>query len=397
MKPDGRGDSFPRFVFASGAANNTEAVPGSSFLRSFRQTVQTIHLWAGIILALPMILIGLSGSALLLQREILRLSLPAASAAGEPQPMSRILAAARTMMPPDARANALQPPQARGAAAAVQFALAGRPPRNIEIYIDPVSLKVLGSAAIVRRGPVAQHLVDIHEYLMLPGRFGLPFVGWMAVAMTFMGLTGLVLWWPKGPWLNGFLVRRGARGLRLHLDLHNVVGIWGLLIFLSLSISGIYLVFPQTVSTALRSLVPAGGNRTEPVRPRILPLPAIDADRALAIAASAVPDARVIGLQLPGAIVKNFVVQMAPSGLAPAVPPITVSVDPQTADLTIDDPRNYPPGDKIMNLLYAMHFSLGLGWLWTVLVFLSGLLPLFLGVTGVTVWTLKRRAKPALK
>jgi uncharacterized iron-regulated membrane protein len=364
-------------------------------VRSFRQTVQTIHLWTGLILAVPLILIGLSGSALLVQREILRLSIPTASTAGESQPVSRIFAAARTAMPSDARMNALELPQSRGAPAAVQFALRGRPARIVNVYIDPVSLKVLGTANVVRRGPMAQKLVNIHEYLMMPGRFGLPFVGWTAVAMTFMGFSGLILWWPKGSWLSGFLVRRGARGLRLHLDLHNAMGIWGLVIFLCLSVSGIYLVFPQTISTAVRSIIPPAANRTDPPLPHISPLPAIDADRALALAAFAVPDARVTGVQLPGAIVKSFVVQMVPAGFTPAVPPITVGVDPQTANLIIDDPRNYPPGDKIMNLLYAMHFSLGLGWVWTVLVFLSGLLPLFFAVTGVTIWTLKRRAKLA--
>ena len=91
--------------------------------------------------------------------------------------------------------------------------------------------------------------MTIHEYLMLPGHIGLPLVGWMAVAMTFMGLSGLILWWPrKGRWMSAFLVRRGARGLRLHLDLHHAAGIWGSVLFLILSISGIYLAFPRNPS-----------------------------------------------------------------------------------------------------------------------------------------------------
>ena len=41
--------------------------------------------------------------------------------------------------------------------------------------------------------------------------------------------------------------------------------------------------------------------------------------------------------------------------------------------------------------LSLLHFGTGLGLVWTVLVFLSGLLPLALAITGVTVWW-KRRA-----
>src|SRR5260370_40477359 len=64
--------------------------------RAFRRVLQTIHLWVGLILAIPIILIGLSGSALLLQREILSLSVPAASATGQSQSIARIVASAQS-------------------------------------------------------------------------------------------------------------------------------------------------------------------------------------------------------------------------------------------------------------------------------------------------------------
>ena len=42
------------------------------------------------------------------------------------------------------------------------------------------TLEVLGSSEIVRRGPVMQFLVNIHEFLMLPSHIGLRTVGWIA-------------------------------------------------------------------------------------------------------------------------------------------------------------------------------------------------------------------------
>ena len=176
--------------------------------RAFRRFLQTIHLWVGLILAIPIILIGLSGSALLVQREILRLSIPAASATGQSQSIARIVASAQTAEP-NLRANSVELPSSPGRPALVQFQISNRPPRALEVYVDPVSLKVLGSSEIIRRGPIRDVLVTIHEYLMFPGHIGLPLVGWMAVAMTFMGLSGLILWWPRqGRWLSAFLVRR---------------------------------------------------------------------------------------------------------------------------------------------------------------------------------------------
>ena len=360
------------------------------------KTCQTIHLWTGLILALPMILIGLSGSALLVQREILYLSTPAATAAGKTQTIAQMVAAAQTAMAPNLKPNWVTlPPSARGPAS-VQFIVSNRPQRTMEVLVDPVSLKVLGTSEIVRRGPVREALVNIHGFLMMPSPFGLALVGWMAVAMTFMGLSGLFLWWPRnGRWMNAFLVRRGARGLRLHLDLHHAVGIWGMLLFLTLSISGIYLAFPQTVSQAVRAALPI---RTEGAGPRDLPRVApASPDQAIALASSAVPDARATAIQLPGAR-RPMVVQMEPIGFSPATPPVTVIFDPDNPGrISIDDPRRYPASDRVLNFAYALHFSLGVGGLWTFLVFLSGLLPLFLAVTGATIWWKKRQAAGRLR
>ncbi|HEY4265401.1 MAG TPA: PepSY-associated TM helix domain-containing protein [Micropepsaceae bacterium] len=362
---------------------------------SFKRALRTLHLWLGIALCLPMIAIGLSGSALLAQRQILWLWVPAVSSAGERQSLSRIVAAAEAAMP--VKANWVEIPRSQRQPAAVQFIVSNRPNRTVEVLVDPISLKLLGSSELVRRGPIMAFMVRIHEFLMLPDRIGLPAVGWTAIAMTVMGLSGLVLWWPrKGRWAAAFLVKRGARGLRLHLDLHHAIGIWGLLIFLVLSVSGIYLAFPQTVSGAVQAAFPARETEAKPMPPGFPETWPIPPDEAVAIAKAAVPDAIPVGILLPRNPGAVLMVQMETHAIAPSIPPITVAFDPSnTGTIQIDDPRNYPLPDRILNLLYALHFSVGVGGLWTFLVFLAGLLPLFLAVTGVTIWWTKRARRRA--
>ena len=359
--------------------------------RAFRRVLQTIHLWVGLILSIPIILIGLSGSALLVQREILSWSVPTVSSTGENQSIASMVAAAQASVP-TLRANSVELPSSRGRPALVQFQFANRPPRNIEVYVDPVSLKVLGSSEIVRRGPIRDVLVTMHEYLMFPGHIGLPLVGYMAVVMTFMGFSGLILWWPKkSRWLSAFLVRRGARGLRLHLDLHHAAGIWGSILLLILSISGIYLAFPQSVAETVRAVFPSHLVADDPPFPR-RPAPN-DPDQAFEFAAAAVPDARVTGIQLPRTSERPYMVQMETTGFGPSIPPITVAFDSKSGDISIDDPRAYTTANKVLNTLYALHFSLGMGGVWTFLVFLAGLLPLLLAITGLNIWWLKRRSR----
>src|ERR1051326_1163401 len=366
-------------------------LPRIAFI-SIKQALRTLHLWVGIALCVPMILIGLSGSALLAQREILWLSAPPVSASGTSRPLTQVIAAAEATMPMPA--NWLELPRGAGRPAGVQFIVANRPQRTVEVLVDPKTLKVLGSSELVRRGPVMTFFTNIHEFLLMPSGFGLRVVGWMAVAMTFMGLTGLVLWWPrKGRWRAAFLVKRGARGLRLHLDLHHAAGIWGLVIFLILSISGIYLAFPQTVSSAARIAFSRGATDRAPLPPGFPTVWPTDADTAIPIAEAAVPDAEAVGVKLPRPPDNLLMVQMETRGLAPSIPQITVTFDTHNKKIYIDDPRHYPASDRALNVLYALHFSLGTGPLWTFLVFLSGLLPLFLAFTGVTIWWKKRQAR----
>jgi uncharacterized iron-regulated membrane protein len=368
------------------------AWPRLTFI-SIKQALRTLHLWVGIALCIPMILIGLSGSALLLQREIVWLSAPPVSASGATRPFTQVIAAAQATMP-SVQANWLELPRGSGRPVGVQFIVSNRPQRTVEVLVDPKTLKVLGSSELVRRGPVMTFFTNIHEFLLMPSGFGLRVVGWMAVAMTFMGLTGLVLWWPrKGRWRAAFLVKRGAKGLRLHLDLHHAVGIWGLVIFLILSTSGIYLAFPQTVSSVARMTFARGDTDLPPLPAGFPQTWPSDADTAIRLAEVAVPDAEAVGVKLPRPPDNLLMVQMETKGVAPSIPPITVTFDTRNKKIYRDDPRHYPASDRALNVLYALHFSLGTGPVWKFLVFLSGLLPLFLAITGVTIWWKKRQAR----
>ena len=81
----------------------------------------------------------------------------------------------------------------------------------------------------------------------------------------------------------------------------------------------------------------------------------------------------------------------------PKLPPILVALNARSGEINfIDDPRNYSIGDKFLNLQHALHFGIGLGWLWKILVFISGILPLALAITGLMIYVKRRAAKRPL-
>ncbi|HEX3484512.1 MAG TPA: PepSY-associated TM helix domain-containing protein [Micropepsaceae bacterium] len=362
--------------------------------RSLRKSLVQVHLWFALILALPMIIIGISGSALLLQREILAASIPSAGTAGTSQPIPAIIAAAQRAAPAGTAASRYELPARERAASTVRFHPASDDGPEVDVYVDPVSLKVLGTSEVVERGPLLAFFITIHAFLAMPPPIGLPFVGWTGVVMTLMGISGLVLWWPaKGQWRRAFVMRRGMRGLPFYFEFHRIAGIWGLLVLLAVSISGIYLTFPQKIGPFVKAHIAGEETVTQPKAGFVPGSGPIGPAQAIALADAAVANARVAALELPGAD-KTFVVELEPQGWSPTDPRVTVVLDAETAAISfIDDPRNYSFPDQLLNWQHLLHFGVGLGWGWTVLVFLSGLMPLLLAVTGLTVWWKKRQAR----
>jgi uncharacterized iron-regulated membrane protein len=365
--------------------------------------LRTVHLWGGLVLAIPFILLGISGSILMLQPEVPRWSQPHASARGEAQSLEAIMAAARAALP-GSIATRITLPESRGEPATVRF----RPPdaergengRGDLVFVDPVSLQILGRIERPRVAPIFNVMRTLHATLYVRTMSDRSFVGWMGIALTFMCLSGLVLWWPKkGKWRGAFGVVDDARGYRLFHDLHSAIGFWSLIVLLIVSISGLYLAFPRTFRDAVGAVLPIGQFFEEPGSEN-LPMvnPSDNLDQAVARTLSLVPQAELRDIQLasrPGGV---MVISLSPSNLGAGAPQITVSSDPQTGEVVyVDDPRAYAVGERVVLWQRWLHSGLGLGIIWRVLVFISGFLPLFFAVTGMWMWILKRKRRAGIQ
>ena len=375
----------------------------------FRNGLQFVHLWAGLILAIPIIIIGLTGSLIIAEDWYAELSAPSAPARGPTRSISEIVATAEKLAPPGWPVNAVAIPTHVGAPAAVQLGLPpGRRPRGqrnvqgLTIYIDPVSLNLLGSEERRRQGKLNQNLRSMHIALMVPQYYGVQIVGLLGIAMVLFGLTGLMLWWPrKGQWSSAFWVKRGARGFRLNRDLHSVAGFWSLIVFLTICISGVDLAFPVAFQSAVGRILPLKNTlSTASVDPgaaaAIADKSALSPDDAARVAISSVSHARVVQVQLPPQRDGVYMVTMVPRLVGDNAPQISTFIGPGPEILDVVDPRNYSAGKQMLVWLRVLHYGQGLGDVWRALALLSGLLPLLFGITGFSMWWLKRTQRPRI-
>jgi uncharacterized iron-regulated membrane protein len=368
----------------------------------FRNGLQKVHLWVGLILSIPFILIGISGSIIVLITSWPQFSVPFATASGETRPLAEIVAAANGVAPEGQSAAVIRVPQGPWEPAQVQMSEPGQNQVAGTIFVDPVSLEILGSAERRRNGPFMRTMTSLHLALMFPSYYGGQAVGWMGVAMCLFGLSGLVLWWPrKGQWRSALTIKRGARGFRLNRDLHSVIGFWSLPVFMVLSISGVYLVFPSTFGDAVEALLPhestfAHRDVDEAMVASLSNPDALTVDDAAKLALAVVPEARLHSVQLPPGDEGTFMVTLMPHYSSEGAPQISAFIGPGAEVSAVVDPRMDALGTRILDWLKALHYGFGLGVVYKVLVFFSGFLPLLFAITGLRMWQVRRAQRRML-
>lgn len=401
--------------------------------RTFRYWLQQFHLWIGLILLLPLVMMGITGAVLVYGHDIEHLlgqGEPSAKAVGEWRAPSELIEAAKGATGDAGRIPiAVRWPIQVGEPAAVRLSrpgmanerpafrggeqrpqgsqqqpAQGRVPAqspfagSLQVLIDPVSLQVLETQQAMTGWLRFFH--DLHGHLFIAGGLGRELVGWLGVALLVLGCSGLYLWWPRpGQWKAAFTIRRGARRLRLHRDLHGAVGIWSLLLFMLVNFTGVCLSFPQQISSAVNAVWPGRDMRAAMFQARVEPVRGatpITVDAAVALARAQVPDARFLNAFLAIRPDQAVRVGLILSGHIEGAPIITVIIDPgRQKVIDVFDPRTMTTGESIVAWQRALHYGIGLGGAYKFLVFVSGVIIPVFAVTGSLMWWIKRRNRRA--
>lgn len=347
----------------------------------------SVHKWIGLLLAVLIIPISVTGSALVWhdaldeainpQRYLVSTSVPARD------PGAYASAAGSVLAPGERIASLRYPEHGHGAVVVTAVAPAREgPPARTSVWVDPGNARVLDKAS--SNAGLVRVLHVLHGSLMVPG-WGRTIVGWVGVFMFCSCLTGIWLWWP----VTGS-VRRGFRWRRqnsTNANIHHLVGFWVLLPLAMLSFTGFWISFPSVFSTFEASQPKAkakgGGqpDRARAARAQPLGQTRLFADAALA-AARPLATGPLVSVTWPTDQSPAWKFAFERSG-----GPAEVSVDDATGEVT---PPRPPRPETNARLMRRWHDGTGMGALWQTVIFIGGIIPAILSVTGIVMWLRSR-------
>lgn len=237
------------------------------------RSIYRIHLWTGIALGLYVLVMSISGSAIVARRELVQWLTPQfIPVAGERMTREQIDQALPSLYSGyrilDVQ-ESLRPVRGSGYGRGEVNPLLARPHRitlerdGIERtrLFDPYTGKDLGDEQPWMLSAL-NWTIDLHANL-LAGDAGRNVSGYCSVAFVMLLATGFVIWSRRGR--RYLLVHRQINWRRQILQLHGAMGFWMGMLLLLWAVSGIYLAFPTEISMALEFVFPVEDDFNERV------------------------------------------------------------------------------------------------------------------------------------
>jgi uncharacterized iron-regulated membrane protein len=208
-----------------------------------RRALFQVHLWTGLALGLYIVVLSVTGSALVYRRELVALS---RTAIPQADPSARSLStdelrAAVLRAYPDHEITDLK--EAITRRTAVVYVTVARNAETRERLFNPYTGEDLGDAFAWGERAVLW-TVRLHDDLLY-GTSGRYWNGVASAFVTLLCLTGAVVWWPGiNRWRRSLIVKSDGGWRRLTWDLHSALGAWLFLFILMWGVSGFYMGVP---------------------------------------------------------------------------------------------------------------------------------------------------------
>jgi uncharacterized iron-regulated membrane protein len=209
-----------------------------------------IHLWIGLAIGLYVVMLSVTGSALVFRREMDRSFNPRPTVEPGRQTLSKEeLVGAALRQYPGFAIESVGDIQRR--TPVISISLTNGTERKDRVFNAYTGEDLADSFPVESR--ILLWVVNLHDELLFSDRqWGLFWNGVGSILVTLLCVTGAIIWWPGvRSWSRGMKIKWGARWPRFNFDLHSAIGFWTFSLIAMWAISGIYL----SMSTPVNAVV----------------------------------------------------------------------------------------------------------------------------------------------
>lgn len=345
-----------------------------------RRLLKWLHLWVGLSAGLLFAVLGLTGTLLAYQPELLAARPEFAGVEASPLAAATVL----PQLQADTRGVSSVDLPKPGLPVWQAYARDG-----LRLYLHPADGRVLLTRS-VEDDPVLW-LRALHTHL-LAGKNGDAVLGVFGIATVFLLLSGLYLWWPQPGALLESLRWRTQPPLRRWLSWHRSLGALTFPLLLLLALTGVLMIYDGFARSSLGWVFGDAGQVKPPAALPPQPDRRIDWDAVLAAAQAALPQAQLRRVGLPRADNAVVAIRARAPGEWHPVGRSTIWLDPYQAKvLRVMDATAQGNGLRLSYALYPLHMGGGLGETYRTAVAAAGVLPTLLLITGFLFWRRRRR------
>lgn len=370
-----------------------------------RELLLKTHRWFGWLLALFVVVNGVTGSAIVFYDDLdrfLNAGALSVQAQADPLPVEELARNVRDRYP---QAQITGFFLGESADQAYSFMLKGSDPeapsRTREVWVDPYTGTIRGDRAIGALRFDRRHLMPmlhtLHSSLLL-GETGETALGLVATLWLATLLIGLALALPRsGSLWKALLIKPGANRFKFWLDSHRVIGLLAMPVLLCTLSCALYLTLPGAFRSVLGLVAKTSPAALATLPTHSVPVPRVSPEQAIAVVRRSIPSGVVRGMYFHhDKGVYQLRVRLA-GDINSGDGTSRVFVDMQDGAVVMQ--RSYREGgtrgDRFLAWMFPLHSGQAFGWAGRLLVCLAGLVVPVLAISGLYLYLRKRLARAA--
>jgi uncharacterized iron-regulated membrane protein len=357
--------------------------------RTIRNLAFSLHRYLGLTVGLILVIVGLTGSVLVFQKEIDSILVK--------QQFEQVIPRSQTVSLDVVSDNVTQAYAARPDWKIAQFVLYYDPDiyrvrlqnseeQQLEVFVNAYTGKILGDR--LRNQSFFGRIYDLH-YSLLAGPIGFMIVGIAALLMCILAITGLILWSGWRNLISGFKIKWDGRTKRKNYDIHKVVGIIALIGLTLTGFTGFIWNFYEQTEPAIYALTFTP--KPPEVRSKVTDKASLNINEIIRQAKVTIPQAEPSAISVPIEPDEVFSVYLK-QPMDAQYYANKVDIDRYSGEvLHVINSKTAKLGDRLLNATAPMHYGTFGGNATRILYVLVGLSPTILFMTGLTMYRLRRR------